>query len=110
MNKVQISVMSSAILKMVKIPFQVSISDSENILHAIAKADLQLFEKTNGKFPIEDLKSMLQLIYDPESGEFYDDVGIDVRDESKKYINIRKDPTLELHNNIIAIFTPDAGC
>ncbi|MHA1250634.1 MAG: hypothetical protein ACTSRP_11640 [Candidatus Helarchaeota archaeon] len=102
--------MSSKILKIKRDPFEISIDEGQSLIHAIAKADLKFHEITGGKFPIEGIKSMLQLVYDPKTGEFYDDVGIDVRDSNKKYLRVRLDPLMPIPNDSVAIITPDAGC
>ncbi|MHA1311081.1 MAG: hypothetical protein ACTSQO_09135 [Candidatus Helarchaeota archaeon] len=110
MKTIQFLLINSEILKINKEPFTILIDDTGNIIHTIAKADLELFKMTNGQFPIKGIKSMLQVIYNPKTGEFYEDVGIDVRDNNKKYLNVRSDPLLILPDQTVAIFTPDIGC
>ena len=95
----------------IKDEFNVQIPDDGSTVDAIAAADRELFEILKDKpFPIQVLNNMLQLLWNPKTGEFYIDLGIDARDENKSWLPVANDPLYNLPNNSSVFLTPDAGC
>ncbi len=91
--------------------FIVEIPDDGNVIDAIAAADLKLKEILGNKpFPIKILDNLLQLLWNPQSGDFYIDLGIDARTEDKEFLPLADDPFLNLPPSSSVFLTPDAGC
>ena len=110
MKSIVLSVLHSKILK-IKDKFKVEISDDGNAIDAIAAADRQLKEILKGKpFPIKILNNLLQLLWNPKSGEFYVDLGIDARDSNKEWLPLADNPFFTLPDGSSIFLTPDAGC
>jgi len=110
LKSVSLTVLHDKILK-IKGEFKVQIPDNGNVIDAIAAADKQLEEALNGKpFPIKVLNNMLQLLWNPKTGEFYVDLGIDARDSENNWLPVANDPMFNLPDNSSVFLTPDAGC
>ena len=54
--------------------------------------------------------SLISLLYNPETDEFYGDIGIEARDQDKKWLPIIKDLSLNIPDKSFIYLTPDAGC
>ena len=110
MKSITLSILHDKILRITK-KFTVEIADKGNIIDAIAAADRELKETLNDKpFPIKILNNLLQLLWNPQSGEFYIDLGIDARDANNEWLPIADDPFYILPNGSRVFLTPDAGC
>lgn len=110
MKTVFLSILHNKILK-IKENFQIELPDNGNVIDAIAAADRQFKEILKERpFPIEILHNLLQLLWNPKSGDFYVDLGIDARDADNKWLPIADEPFFNLPHNSRIFLTPDAGC
>lgn len=110
MKTITLVVLHDKILKITN-KFTVEIPDNGNVIDAIAAADIKLKETLGNKpFPIKILNNLLQLLWNPKSGEFYVDLGVDARDANNEWLPIADDPFYILPNDSRIFLTPDAGC
>lgn len=91
-------------------PIEVTVDNNADIIQAIAAGDLILAQKFKGKFPLEDVSSFLQLVWDPNEWTFFEDVGIEARDAEKTWIALRDNPNVVLPPGSDVKINPDAGC
>jgi len=110
LKSIKLCVLHHKILR-VKDEFHVQIPDDGSVIDAIAAADRQLRDILKGKpFPIEILNNLLQLLWNPKSGQFYIDLGIDARDSENNWLPITDNPFYNIPDNSSIFLTPDAGC
>ncbi len=110
MKTIEFSVLNSKILKYMDSMF-LTVDDNANVIDIIATADQELTKILgNRPFPIDIFKNLLQLLYNPETDEFYGDVGVEARDQEKKWLPIVKDLSINIPDKSFIYLTPDAGC
>ncbi|MHA1266963.1 MAG: hypothetical protein ACTSRS_17125 [Candidatus Helarchaeota archaeon] len=110
MKEILISVLASEIMEIAKDPIKVTVDDDADFIQAMAAADRIFAKLSEGKFPIEQLSSLLQLVFDPRSWNFYEDMGIECRTPDGRWIPLRADPSLNLPPGTDIKLTPDSGC
>ncbi|NVM54812.1 MAG: hypothetical protein HWN66_14005 [Candidatus Helarchaeota archaeon] len=110
MKEITISIFHPEIFEITTDPITVNINDDADIVQAIAAADQVFAQLIKDSFPVENLSSLLQLIWDIESWNFFVDVGIEVRTPDKTWLPLRDDPTLILPPGTDVKLNPDAGC
>lgn len=110
MKDIIISVLASEIMEIAKDPIAVTVDDDADIVQALAAADKIFTKMHGGKFPIEELSSLLQLVFNPRTWEFYEDMGLEARAPDKTWVPLRGNASLNLPQGTDVKLTPDAGC
>ncbi|HUY01573.1 MAG TPA: hypothetical protein VMV49_18560 [Candidatus Deferrimicrobium sp.] len=110
MKQILISILHSQIMEITKDPLIVNVADHADIVSVLIAADQIFAQVKKGPFPIENLSSLLQLVWNPREWNFYDDVGVEGRSSDGKWLKIRADLSLNLPPNSDIKLTPDAGC
>ncbi|TFG05801.1 MAG: hypothetical protein EU536_01085 [Promethearchaeota archaeon] len=106
MKTSKISILDEAIHK-INDTFTVEIPDDGTLIDALAGVDTQLKLILKGKpSPLGDI---LQLIWNPQTGELYSDVGIEARDSKNEWIPVVNDPLLSLPTESNFMINPKAG-
>jgi len=101
----------------IKTPTDMELKDNANILDFISEIDKLYYERLKsvpddimGKvgFHDDNLKTLLHMMWNPETGIFYDDVGLGVRSPPPefKFIPIRRDQTISLPDGSNIMLTP----
>ena len=85
--------------------FQVDIPETGTIIDGLAGVDHQLKSLMKGEPP----ERFLQLIWNPETGDFYVDVGIEARDINSEWIPLMSDPLRLLPEGSTVLINPKAG-
>ncbi|MHA1583686.1 MAG: hypothetical protein ACTSWL_00400 [Promethearchaeota archaeon] len=101
----------------IKLPMMLSCSDDANILDIIGMLDKMYYEQViqEGKqgskdFYWKNMKSLMQLFWNPITQKFFEDVGIEAWTEEDKPIPIEKDWRTIIPDKSWVYLTPDAGC
>ncbi|MFX1294559.1 MAG: hypothetical protein ACFFD2_06875 [Promethearchaeota archaeon] len=110
MKEISISVLASEIMELAKEPIKVTIDDNADFVQAMAAADLLFAKLHGGTFPIKTISSLLQLVFDLRTWNFYEDMGIECRTSDGGWIALRDTPNLNLPPGTDIKLTPDAGC
>ena len=110
MKEIKIDILASEIMEITKEPLTVAVEDDAEIVQAIAAADQIFARLSHGKFPIKNITSLLQLVWNPREWNFYEDMGIEIRDLAGNWIPLRGNPLLNLPPGTSVKLTPDAGC
>lgn len=110
MKELRLSFLENNITSLISDEITLQLNPNENFFDAILRVEKMVAEKTKGKFPVEGLKTVLQLIWDPNTGEFYSDVALEARDAENNWISLRRDPYLDLPSGSRIVIVPDAGC
>ena len=110
MKQISLSILHSDIMEILKDPITVFVDDDADIVKVIAAADEKFTGINKARFPIENLSSFLQLVWDLEKWNFFEDVGVEGRSPEGKWLRIRADPSLNLPPLSDIKLTPDAGC
>ena len=100
----KISILDETILK-IRDTFQVDIPDEGTIIDGLAATDQQFKSLMKGEPP----ERLLQLIWNPQTGEFYADVGIEARDINSEWILLMSDPLRPLPAGSTILINPKAG-
>lgn len=98
--------------------FTVTVKDNATFLEALAMVDKYVEDHpVESIFPIFEgyIHNYLQLFWDPENNEIYDDVGIfpygpDENGLLRKYIPLRENIDFNLYPNSVIDLQPDSGC
>ena len=101
----------------IKSPADMELKDGANILDFIKEVDKLYYERLKsvpddktGKIGFHDdnLRTILHLMWNPNTGIFYDDVGVGVRSPPPefKFIPIRDDRTISLPDGSNIVLTP----
>jgi len=85
--------------------FQVDIPDKGTIIDGLAAVD----QKLKSLMKEEPPEKLLQLIWNPETGDFYVDVGIEARDINSEWIPLMSDPLRSLPAESTVLINPKAG-
>lgn len=110
MKKISVQILHPNILELIDEPIAVSIDEKADIVKIISDADDKFSQITKGSFPIENLSSLLQLLWDVKNWEFFEDVGIEARTSNGAWIPLRADPDLVIPPDADIKLNPDAGC
>jgi len=98
--------------------FTVTVKDNATFTEALAMVDKHIKDHPEESiFPIFEgyIHNYLQLFWDPENNEIYDDVGIfpygpDENGLLRKYIPLRENINFNLYPNSVIALQPDSGC
>ena len=110
MKEITISILQHEIMELVKEPFKVLVEDDADIVKTLAAVDQFFTTLYKGNFPIQNVSSILQLVWNPRIWNFYEDMGLEIRDQDGNWIPLRGDPTFILPSGTDIKLTPDAGC
>lgn len=110
MKDIKILVLHPEIFQVTKDPINVRVADNADVIEVIAAADKEFSKLTKGSFPVENLSSLLQFVWDVKENNFFVDVGVEVRGPDKTWIPLREDPTISLPAGTDVKLNPDAGC
>ncbi|MHA1893194.1 MAG: hypothetical protein ACTSX4_01710 [Candidatus Helarchaeota archaeon] len=110
MKKIELAILNSEI-RAISENFSLVIDDDADVVDIIAAADKKLFEILgNRPFPIDIFNNLLHLLYNPKTGKFYTDVGVEARDKDGKWLPIAEDTSIQVPDQSYIYLTPDAGC
>jgi hypothetical protein len=119
MKSVRISVIGPRLFrKLVKTPRNLSISDNCNIIDLVALLDQEYFQKVQespqkmkGVFLDDNIQSFLQLIWDPISQRFFEDINLEARTPAPESnsIPIESDWKYCLPNGSWIVIAPEVG-
>ena len=111
MKKITISILDPSIKRILGGNVEVTIDDDGDFLDAIAKLDEHYWKKPfRAKRGEIEIVSILQFIWDARENKIFDDVGIESRDASNKWLPVKENPFMSLPNGTTLLVTPDAGC
>ncbi len=117
---ISISIGISVFRSTLRIPRKMTSDPPRSILDLIAECDLEYRDlmQRNGKkippnaFMDSKIQTALQLLWNPDQEVFYDDVGVEARQNNAEStsIPIDTDPYMFLPDDCWVVLTPDAGC
>jgi hypothetical protein len=121
MKSVRIAIMNLHYFReVVKTPRFCELPDDATIIDLLIGLDREYWEKMRGiptsvrklHFYDERIQFLLQLLWDPETQRFYDDVGIDTWTDppDDRGIPIESNWQVVLPPNSRIVLTPNAGC
>ncbi len=117
MKTITMNVGVSGFRKHIRLPKDLHVADHTTVIDLIAILDRQFYEEVRlaGKalptdFYWKEMHSLLQLFWNPEIQQFYDDVGIEAWTPETKPIAVEKDWKTTIPDQSWVYFTPDAGC
>jgi hypothetical protein len=105
--------------QIIKFPHEIEIPDTATILDVICKVDQAYYSNREGPesehetdFLSKDMLSLMQLIWNPETQIFYDDVGVEARTKAPESVRIPivEDWKIIIPNEAWILLAPDAGC
>ncbi|MCP4762981.1 MAG: hypothetical protein GY870_14475 [archaeon] len=119
-KKVEITICSlDSFNKYVQTPQTFEVSDEANILEIISMLDKELYKVVSEKkildsndFIGENMKSLLQVIWNPVDQSIYEDVGVEARTAppESSFIPLKKKWNEEIPDGAWIVLTPDIGC
>lgn len=119
MVQVSFTVSVSKIRGIYPMPRKWEITEDQTIVDLIHKADQEYREALSPErkkkpeyFLNQDCHSLLQLLWNPDTEKFYEDVGIEARNEevSEFTFPVEKDWKTPINKNAWIVIMPDAGC
>lgn len=98
--------------------FTIEIEDNATFVQALAMVDKFILERPEESiFPIykDYIHNYLQLVWNPEKNEIYDDIGLspygpDENGNMRRYMPLRDNIDFNLYPNSIIDIQPDSGC
>lgn len=111
MKTIKIDVGDHHFRKMFADAVPVQVEDDATLLHVIAALDEKIIDHPN-KPPelMFGAKCVLQLVWDPVSGQVYEDVAVEARTKDNAWIPLLDNPTMVLPDEASVFLWPDAGC
>ncbi|NHI93938.1 MAG: hypothetical protein EAX96_15725 [Candidatus Lokiarchaeota archaeon] len=110
MKTIEFSVLNSEIRNIIETMF-LQLDDEADIIDIIAAGDRKFSEILGNKpFPIDIFQNLMHLLFNPETEEFYEDIGVEARDSKGKWLSIRRNPSINVPDKSFIYLTPDAGC
>jgi len=120
MKKIRITIgLLEQFRKYVGNPREMKVPDTATVLDLIALLDQEYVQKTQNDnndhradFMDEDLQTLMQLLWDPTTQRFYDDVGIEARTAppASDALPIETEWNLIIPDGSWLVLTPNAGC
>jgi len=111
MKTVELAILNTEIMSIKKDSMFLSVENDASVIDILAAGDNELKKLLGDKpFPIDIFKNLLHLLYNPESNEFYEDIGVEARDQDKNWLPIVKDLSINIPDKSFIYLTPDAGC
>ena len=108
MKRIIFFVRDSLIANLLGAGVEMVLEDDATVLDVIVKADEMIRKK--GAFPIKEYKSLLHMVYNPETDKFYKQVGIHAHTKPGEFHNIKDNVRQELLNGMTITILPSAGC
>lgn len=110
MKTIEFAVLNSEIRKYAESMF-LTVDDKADIVEILAASDEKFFKLLgDDPFPIDIFNNLMHLLYNPETEEFYSDVGTEARDANGNWLPIARDPSMNVPDKSFIYLTPDAGC
>lgn len=118
-KKVQASISWHPLKRYVKMPQILHGPEDMNIIDVIYQIDKQYFENRRGSnrshkldFMSPKIKSTLQMLWNSETGLFYDDVGVECRTPppESRTVPVEKNWKTPVPNDAYIVLMPDAQC
>ena len=110
MKTIELAILNSEIRKYIETMF-LTVDDDADVVDILAAGDEKFFGILgNDPFPIDIFNNLMHLLYNPETEEFYSDVGTEARDANGKFLKIANDPSIKVPDKSFIYLTPDAGC
>ncbi len=110
MKEVTVFVLHPELFKVLAEPITVTVGDDADVVQALAAADEVFAERSKGQFPLNNISSLLQLVWDIKNWNFFVDVGVEAHAPDKSWLALRDDPSLNLPAGADIKLNPDAGC
>lgn len=110
MKQIVLSILHPSLTKILKEPLMVKVEDNADIVKTIIAADKLFAQIHKDPFPIENIYSLLQLLWDFRTESFYEDIGIDARTPEGEWLPLRDTPLINLPPDSDVKLNPDAGC
>ena len=119
MINISVIVQLHTIRPIIKMPQNLTFPDGTNVIDIIAYLDdlYQNLIKDDVKphamdFLEKKVRSILQLLWNPETEQFYEDVGLEARlsSQTADTVPIEKNWRVEIPDQAWVVLTPDAGC
>jgi hypothetical protein len=85
------------------------LEDNSSVLDVIRVADEEIKNKVE-KFPVEEYKSLLSMVYHPCENRFYKQVAVQAYMTSNSFISLRENIRILLPNEVTIILVPERGC
>ncbi len=110
MKTITLSILHPNFSKALKDPLKVTIEDKADIISTLIAADKSFAQIHEGPFPIENISSLLQLLWNFRTQGFYEDIGIEARTPEGEWLPLRDTPLIDLPSGSDIKLNPDAGC
>ncbi|MHA1731153.1 MAG: hypothetical protein ACTSU5_04385 [Promethearchaeota archaeon] len=110
-KRVQVDIGESAFQQLANRPKSVEVPADATVVEVLAELDRRV-----SKLPVHPRKyhlgarCLLQLVWDPATGEIFEDVGIEARTASHEMIPLREHPATVIPDGSTLFLWPDAGC
>jgi len=108
MKKIKLRIQEPSINKIVGRELELHLHEKANVLDLIVGADKII--RSRGRFPSKHYQSLLHCVYNPVEERFYEQTGINAYTASKKFLDVRNNPKMELPDGAIVILLPEGGC
>ena len=119
MININVTIQLHTIRPIIKMPLELKLPEGTNIVDIIAKFD-EIYQNAikddnrfhNMDFLDKKVHSILQLLWNPKTEQFYEDVGLEamIPSQTGDSIPIEKDWRVEIPDQAWVVLTPDAGC
>ena len=119
MINVSVIVQLTTIRPIIKMPQNLKFPDGTNVIDIIGYLD-EKYQKLIANdtkphamdFMEKKVRSILQLLWNPETEQFYEDVGLEARlpSQTGDTVPIEKNWRVEIPDQTWLVLTPDAGC
>jgi hypothetical protein len=110
MKKITISILHPNFTKTLSDPIQVTVEENADIIGTLIAADKSFARIHKETFPIENMSSLLQLIWNFRTQGFYEDIGIEARTPQGEWLPLRDTPLINIPAGSDIKLNPDAGC
>ena len=110
MKTIILSILHPNFTKTLPDPIKVTVEDDANIISALIAADKSFAQLHKGSFPIENISSLLQLIWNFRTQGFYEDIGIEARTPEGEWLPLQDTPLINIPSGSDIKLNPDAGC
>ena len=116
---ISVIIQLSAIRPIIKMPQNLQFPDGTNVIDIIGYLDdkyQKLIENDNKSHAMDFLekkvRSILHLLWNPKTEQFYEDVGLEARlpSQNGETVPIEKNWRVEIPDQTWLVLTPDAGC
>jgi len=88
---------------------RLSFGDDASILDVINAVDQMIREKC-GEFPVKGFKCLMEMVYHPIEGRFYNQVAVQAYAKSGMFLSVRENPRMPIPDEATIILVPEGGC